>query len=172
MKRKKKYVCIYAILPQLHNWKYVLIVCNDARVETICERPYLATYVLYLCRRGMLNVCNKLPLISSQTILTKAKWSKEKSSKPPEIVTPLLTWERMLFHINKEGEIALVSNQKLRHAKTKRTQQQNNTGYAWILKPCWHLAWDRLGIACNGLKFKFNYKLVWEESSRITELKI
>ena len=103
----------------------------DARDETIFKRPILATYVLHLCKRNMLkckrsmlNVYSKLPPIFSQSISTKATWSKEKSSKPPEIVTPFLTCERMLFHINKKWKIALVSNQKLRHAKTKQKQQQ------------------------------------------------
>ena len=41
--------------------------------ETVCKSPYLATYVLYLCKRGMLNVSNKLPQILNQNVLTKAK---------------------------------------------------------------------------------------------------
>ena len=41
--------------------------------ETVWKSPYLATYVLYLCKGGMLNVSSKLPQILDQNVLRKAK---------------------------------------------------------------------------------------------------
>ena len=120
------YTCHSTSTPWLRVCTYVLILCNDARDETISKRLILATYVLHLCKRNMLkckrsmlNVYSKLPPIFSQIISTKATWSKEKSSKPPEMVIPFLTCKKMLFHINKKWKIVLVSNLKVATCQNK-----------------------------------------------------